>query len=132
MVKPKKGKPKKTSSRRRLRGARTQILKAGIAVAGRNATSVNAQLRKKLTWERKIANDLKNILGSLNIAALFFDRNFKLRDFTSGAAARFNLNPADIGRSLADLAGRFTDVDLLADARIVLTSLTPIRREVKS
>jgi hypothetical protein len=38
----------------------------------------------------------------------------------------------DIGRPLSDLATRFTDADLIVDARATLASLVPVRREVKS
>ena len=52
--------------------------------------------------------------------------------FTPAAAPLFNLIATDIGRPLGDLASRFIGVDLLADARAVLASLLPLKRQVRS
>jgi two-component system CheB/CheR fusion protein len=95
-------------------------------------TTVNSQLQETLSRERNTADDLKNILNSSDIATLFLDKDFNVRYFTPGAVPLFNFIMTDIGRPLTDLASRFTDIDLLADARTVLASLAPLRREVKS
>ncbi|TPQ31025.1 histidine kinase, partial [Bradyrhizobium guangdongense] len=95
-------------------------------------TTVNNQLQESLDRERKTGDDLKNILNSSDIATLFLDRNLNIRHFTPAAAPLFSLIATDVGRPLADLAIRFTDVDLLADARAVLANLTLLRRDVQS
>ena len=95
-------------------------------------TTVNSELQESLDRERKSGDDLKNILNSSDVATLFLDRNLNVRFFTPAAAPLFNLIATDIGRPLADLAVRFEGVDLQADARTVLSSLTPLRRDVKS
>ena len=38
--------------------------------------------------------------------------------------------PSDLGRPLSDLAQKFTDSDLISDARSVLDKLVPIEREI--
>jgi two-component system CheB/CheR fusion protein len=65
-------------------------------------------------------------MNSSDIATLFLDKDLNIRFFTPAAAPLFNLIPSDIGRPLADLAHRFTGIDLLADARAVLAKSTPI------
>ena len=74
----------------------------------------------------------KNILNSSDVATLFLDRDLNIRYFTPAAAPLFNLISTDVGRPLTHLAVRFEGIDLPADARMVLASLTPIRRDVKS
>ncbi len=95
-------------------------------------TRVNRQLKDALDRERTSGDDLKNILKSSDIATLIVDRSLKIRFFTPHAAPLFGVVAADAGRPLADLAIRFTEVDLIADARAVLESCTPIKREAKS
>jgi two-component system, chemotaxis family, CheB/CheR fusion protein len=95
-------------------------------------STVNSQLQETLARERKTADDLKNILNSSDIATLFLDRDFNVRYFTPDAAPLFSLITTDIGRPVTDLASRFVDFGLLAQARVVLASLAPVRREVKS
>jgi two-component system, chemotaxis family, CheB/CheR fusion protein len=94
-------------------------------------TTVNSELQESLDRERKGGDDLKNILNSADVATLFLDNDLHVRFFTPAAAPLFNLIATDIGRPLADLAVRFEGVDLQADARTVLSSLTPLRRDVK-
>jgi two-component system CheB/CheR fusion protein len=95
-------------------------------------TTVNSELQESLDRERKGGDDLKNILNSSDVATLFLDKVLNVRFFTPAATPLFNLIATDVGRPLADLAVRFEGVDLQADARTVLSSLTPIRREVKN
>src|SRR5215475_11725812 len=92
---------------------------------------VNRQLQKALHRERTIGDDLKNILNSSDIATLIVDEALNIRFFTPHAAPLF-MDAADAGRPLADLAIRFTDINLIADARAVLESCTPVKRETKS
>jgi two-component system CheB/CheR fusion protein len=94
-------------------------------------TSANSQLQESLEQQRNTSTDLKNILNSSQIATLFLDKDFKVRFFTPAAAPFFNLITTDLGRALTDLAIRFVDVDLLADARAVLANLMPIQRETR-
>jgi two-component system CheB/CheR fusion protein len=95
-------------------------------------TTTNGQLRDSLEQQRNSTADLHNILNSSKIAILFLDGQLRIRFFTPDAAPLFSLIATDLGRPLADLAIRFIGVDLLADARSVLTNVTPIQREIKS
>ncbi len=95
-------------------------------------TALNGQLHETVEQQRSTSDDLQNILNSTDVATLFLDAELNIRFFTPAAKALFNVIASDVGRPLADLTRRFEDVDLLADARAVLASHAPIRREVKA
>jgi len=56
----------------------------------------------------------------------------KIRLFTPAAAPFFTFIATDLGRPLADFTIRFTGLNLIADARAVLTDHTPVQRETQS
>ena len=95
-------------------------------------TALNSQLHETVEQQRATSNDLQNILNSTDVATLFLDAELNIRFFTPAARSLFNLIASDVGRPLADLTRRFEDDDLLADARVVLASHEPVRREVKA
>ena len=95
-------------------------------------TALNSQLHETVEQQRGASNDLQNILNSTDVATLFLDAELNIRFFTPAAKSLFNVIPSDVGRPLADLTRRFDDENLLPDARSVLASTTPIRREVKA
>jgi two-component system CheB/CheR fusion protein len=95
-------------------------------------TALNSQLQETLEQQRATAADLQNILNSSGVATLFLDTAFNIRFFTPAAKSLFGVSIVDIGRPVGDLAQRFQDDALLADARAVLSNLTPARREVES
>ena len=95
-------------------------------------TALNAQLQESLEHQRATAADLQNILDSSDVATLFLDTALNIRFFTPAAKSLFGVTGVDIGRPLADLAQRFHDAALLADAHEVLKTFAPKRREVES
>ena len=95
-------------------------------------TALNSQLHETVEQQRATSNDLQNILNSTDVATLFLDADLNIRFFTPAAKSLFNVIASDVGRPLADLTRRFEDCDLLPDARAVLASHVPIRREVKA
>jgi two-component system CheB/CheR fusion protein len=95
-------------------------------------TALNSQLQETLERQRSTSNDLQNILYSSDVATLFLDRELNIRFFTPAAKSLFRVIASDIGRPLADLKSLSADGDLLADARRVLTSLTPIKHEIEA
>jgi len=92
-------------------------------------TALNGQLQETLDRERTTSNDLQNVLYSTDVATVFLDRDLNIRFFTPATKSLFNIIPGDIGRPLADLSFLATDHALLADARTVLRTLTPLDRE---
>ncbi len=94
--------------------------------------TVNAQLTAKMTELESAANDLGSLLTSTDIAVLFLDPRFRIRRYTPAVQDLLDLIPSDVGRPFADLRRKFTDPDLLADARAVLDRLVPVERAVQS
>ncbi len=95
-------------------------------------TTVNAQLQAKMEELLATTNDLSSLLSSTNIAVVFLDPQFRIRRFTPAVRDLMDLIAADVGRPLQDMARKFADPDLLADAAAVLERLVPIEREVAS
>ena len=95
-------------------------------------TALNSQLHETVEQQRSTYSDLQNILISTDVATLFLDSELNIRFFTPAAKSLFNLIASDVGRPLADLTRRFEDEDLLPDARAVLASHAPVRREVRA
>ncbi|MGO8917800.1 MAG: chemotaxis protein CheB [Stellaceae bacterium] len=95
-------------------------------------TALNSQLQETLERQRSTSNDLQNILYSSDVATLFLDRDLNIRFFTPAAKSLFRVIASDIGRPLADLTSLSAGGDLLADARRVLVSLTPLKHEIEA
>ena len=95
-------------------------------------TTVNNQLQSKIIQVEATTNDLANLLSSTDIAVVFLDSKFRVRRFTPAVTDLLELIETDVGRPVTDLAQKFTDDNLLSDARNVLQHLVPIEREVKS
>jgi two-component system CheB/CheR fusion protein len=94
--------------------------------------ALNSQLQETVELHRATSDDLNNILNSSDVATLFLDCNLRIRFFTPATKAIFNVIVTDIGRPLGDLTHRFGGNDLLTDARAVLKTVAPLRREVEA
>ncbi len=95
-------------------------------------TALNGQLHETLDRQRTTSNDLQNVLHSTDVAILFLDTELRIRFFTPAIRSLFNLIPGDIGRPLDDLNSLAADDTLLADARTVLQTPSPIERETRA
>ena len=95
-------------------------------------TALNGQLQETLSQQRATGDDLQNILNSSDQATIFLSADLKIRFFTPAAQALFSVITSDIGRPLADLVHHFANPNLLRDARAVLSTLTPVIREVEA
>lgn len=95
-------------------------------------TALNGQLQETLERQRTTSNDLQNILYSTDVATLFLDTECNIRFFTPATKALFSVIPSDVGRPLADLSSLAADGALLADARAVLRTLSPVEREIEA
>jgi two-component system CheB/CheR fusion protein len=94
--------------------------------------TVNAQLQARMEELQETTSDLSSLLSSTDIAVLFLDTHFRIRRFTPAARDLVEMIPADLGRPLSDLARKFKDADLIADAQAVLDRLVPLEREISS
>ena len=103
-------------------------------------TTVNSQLQAKILEQEHTTNDLSNLLSSTSIAVVFLDTQLLVRRFTPAVQDLLELIPTDVGRSISDLAPKFTTVGgqsaphgaLRGIARAVLDNLTPVETEVRS
>ena len=86
-------------------------------------TTLNTQLQQKIDEERRMSDDLNNLLSSSGIATLFLDTEFKIMRFTPAMRDLFNLISKDIGRPFSDITSNLKDQDLLKDAETVLETL---------
>ncbi len=93
-------------------------------------STVNAQLHAKMDELQRTSGDLRSLLASTDIAVIFLDSQFQIRRYTPAARNLLEIIGTDVGRPLSDLAWKFTDPELLKDARSVLARLMPIEREV--
>jgi two-component system CheB/CheR fusion protein len=93
---------------------------------------VNAELARKVEELGRAKSDLQNLFSSSDVIALFLDRERRVARFTPAAQAFFRLIEADVGRPFADLAPRFADQDLGADAVEVLRKLRPSEKQVET
>ncbi len=95
-------------------------------------TALNDQLQETLDRQRRLSDDLQNVLYSTDVATIFLDMNLNIRFFTPATKALFNVIPGDVGRPLADLASLAADSALLSDARAVLAKHLPIERQIEA
>ena len=92
--------------------------------------TVNSQLQDKVGELEELTDDLNNLLRSTDLATVFLDGELKIKRFTPSVRELMEIIPSDRGRPLANLAFKFDDPDLLADAARVVQSLQPSEREV--
>lgn len=94
--------------------------------------TVNYELKLKVEETGKVNDDLNNLIGSTNIAAVFVDKGLRIKRFTPRATDIFSIIPSDCGRSLLDITHRLEYKRLAEDAEETIDKLTPIEREIRS
>lgn len=94
--------------------------------------TVNSELNNKIDELTEINNDINNLLASTEIGTIFLDRDLRIKRFTPAATNLFNLIPADVGRSIKDIAPKTEYENLWRDAEEVLHSLQVKEMELKS
>jgi PAS domain S-box-containing protein len=92
--------------------------------------TVNNQLQEKVEELEKANNDMANLLQCTDIPTIFLDADFRIKLFTPASTKLFNLIASDIGRPIGDITPRFSDPELLGDARQVLRQLAPREKEI--
>ena len=92
--------------------------------------TVNQQLQGKVEELEGRTDDLHNLLNGTDVATLFLDEHLRIRWFTPAMKTLLELLPLDLGRPVDHFAQRFTNGDLVEDARQVLQTLQPISCEV--
>ncbi len=102
-----------------------QTSKEELQAVNQELATVNHKLRTKVEELDRAHADLQNLFESTRVPTVFLDRNLRIKRFTPAAREIFRLIDADIGRSLADITLRVSDVDLIAEVQRVLETLTP-------
>ena len=92
--------------------------------------TVNAELQENNRQLVRVNSDLKNLFESTDVAILFLDREFCLRNYTPVTTDLFRVRQRDIGRPLWDLASRIDYPSLRRQAERVDRTLQPIEEEV--
>jgi two-component system CheB/CheR fusion protein len=94
--------------------------------------SVNAELQDRLVELGHVNDDMKNLLDSLEVPALFVDNQLHIKRFTRHAPRVVNLIPGDIGRPLEHVVSNLDNVDLVGEARDTLLDLVGRELEVRT
>jgi PAS domain-containing protein len=92
--------------------------------------TVNQQLQGKVDELEERTDDMRNLLNGADVATLFLDEHLRIRWFTPAMKTLLELLPLDLGRPVDHFAQRFTNGDLVEDARQVLQTLQPVSCEV--
>ena len=92
--------------------------------------TVNQELQARLDEFVRTNNDMKNLLDSTDIAALFLDNDLRVRRFTAQTSKITRLLPADVGRPITDIASALLYPELADDAREVLRSLSKVEKHI--
>ncbi|WP_048433498.1 CheR family methyltransferase [Methylobacterium platani] len=94
--------------------------------------TVNGELGHRVTDLGRANSDLKNLLESTQIATVFLDNEFRVKNFTPAVTDIFHLIESDLGRPITHIAARIHYPELPEDVRKVLRTLGTIEREVGS
>ncbi len=94
--------------------------------------TINHELQTKVDELFRTTNDMKNLMESTEIAALFLDNALRIRRFTAETAKIFKLIPSDAGRLITDIVSDLTYPDLADDARQVLRTLSFSEKSVSA
>lgn len=94
--------------------------------------TLNQELQSRVDDLSRITNDMKNLLDSTDIAAVFLDLALHVRLFSAGSRRLFSLIAGDIGRPLADFACALQYPTLVQDAAEVLRTLVIEEREAST
>jgi two-component system CheB/CheR fusion protein len=95
-------------------------------------STVNSELHAKITELDRAKNDLEHLLRSTDIATVFIDKDFVIRQFTPAASQIFNLVETDVGRPLQHFASQIEGHEILKDAKEVLRTLGPVTKELRT
>lgn len=94
--------------------------------------TVNAELQAKIEQLAGMQNDMKNLLDNINVGTIFLDDSLAIRRFTREAVKVYRLVGTDVGRPLGDIKSDLNDDDLLAQAQMVIETLIPFEREMRT
>jgi PAS domain S-box-containing protein len=95
-------------------------------------TVAKANLQTKVKELKQATDDLMHLMSSAETATIFLDRQLNIKRFTPPTTAVLNLQSADIGRPLKEIAQNFADDTMLKECQLVLESAQSLEREVQT
>ena len=93
--------------------------------------TLNEELANRNRALSQAVNDLNNLFTNTNLAIVILDLDLRVRLFTPLAEKMFNINPADMGRSIGDFRRRIDVPDLEKLIHDVIDNLTSKEREIQ-
>lgn len=95
-------------------------------------TTVNQELKNTIEEQLQSNNDIRNLIHTTGMAAIFLDRALQIKMFTPPATQLFHLIANDCGRPLSDINSEIDDEDLHRDVAQVMRDLQRLEREVST
>ena len=92
--------------------------------------TTNSELASKIEELQSAHDDIHNLFNSIDVAAIFVDKDLRVRRFTPEAKNIVNLIPSDVGRPLSDLVTKLTYGGLVEDADQVVDTADVKEEEV--
>jgi two-component system CheB/CheR fusion protein len=80
----------------------------------------------------KAYDEMRNMLTSMDIPAIFLDDHLCVRRFSANAVNIVELRETDVGRPFKQLSSKVLDVDLEGAVQQVLDTKQPVEKEVKT
>jgi two-component system CheB/CheR fusion protein len=108
-----------------------ETAKEELQSANEELTTMNDELLTRNAELTQMTNDYRNLLASSHIPILMLDQNLKVRLLTPAAGDMFNLFPADIGKSVAEINLRVRIDNLEDRVRQVMETLQAHSQEVQ-
>jgi two-component system, chemotaxis family, CheB/CheR fusion protein len=93
--------------------------------------SLNAELNNRNTELSVLNDDLRNLLGSVNIPILMLGTDMRIRRFTPQAEKLLSLNVADVGKLLGDIKLKIGPPDLQELVSEAISTASVKEREVQ-
>lgn len=105
--------------------------KEELQATNEELTTVNDELRHRNRELDLVANDLVNVLESVEIPVIILDEDLRVRRFTPRVREIASLLPTDVGRSIDDVKLRIDMTDLTERIRKVIEANEPKEWEVQ-
>ena len=94
--------------------------------------TVNFELKTKVADFKQASNDMQNLLNSIEIAALFLDKELNIRRFTDPLLDIMKIRNSDIGRPYTDINTDLQYPEMLNHSRQVLKTLTSVESQAST
>lgn len=108
-----------------------QSAKEELQSTNEELTTLNDELNNRNQQLDSVANDLANVLESVQIPVIMVDQALRIRRFTPAAREISSLLPGDVGRSIDDVKLKVKVDDLVDKIRETIESVIPKEHTVQ-